>query len=608
LTLALVFGQQCANFTRIYTFEDFDINSFVAFKQRVPSTITFRRGWNGMRTQLRLTMNAQTLADAKNYLFQIIGGEVLTDPKAALTLQVVPPVEEKEASDASTMGSFLGLSFRAAATMAILSGQFVQNALAESMVRQTCRVSADIQVIMAPYYYDYLLATISGGALRVEADSYKFENNTGTLDVDVCLDTEVQATFFQSCDKILTSYGLGLSSAEDLQLTDAFLTFDSVVNPHQVCAFDQTKKLIDVGADEALRAFTCEWAGTPYSGSYCAGSYASFDFKAYAVQLQQSKTSPNYADLFKAVENLQSNFEKLGDAWSNFVAYWLLDKVCVNWKIDNVNCDVAGNGCPAEGDVCCVPGKGCIFPDETSGTCAGKDWSDPWGYAGKVVARRDLEERQTTLSGPACSGNHPLIGKPGVCLEKSVCTAKGGETRVGLCPTFGATILCCAGRGFNYQYQSAPGLCGPYAGQQTFSIQGNGGRTFTVTKILREHLVDPSAFAAAPTARDNTMTTTTACAFSKLRAAALQSGVNIKINSGFRTLARQQYFWNCYQTKSCNNGNLAARPGTSNHGVGIALDLNTASGGVYTWMTNNARKYGFVRTVPSETWHWEYRP
>jgi len=125
---------------------------------------------------------------------------------------------------------------------------------------------------------------------------------------------------------------------------------------------------------------------------------------------------------------------------------------------------------------------------------------------------------------------------------------------------------------------------------------------------LREHLVDTSAYAAAPTARDNTMTTSTACAFSKMRTAALRSGVNIKINSGFRTLSRQNYFWNCYQTKRCNNGNLAARPGTSNHGIGIALDLNAASAGVYSWLANNARTYGFVRTVPSENWHWEYRP
>jgi hypothetical protein len=32
------------------------------------------------------------------------------------------------------------------------------------------------------------------------------------------------------------------------------------------------------------------------------------------------------------------------------------------------------------------------------------------------------------------------------------------------------------------------------------------------------------------------------------------------VNEGHRTMARQQYFYNCYLCKCCNNGNLAARP------------------------------------------------
>jgi peptidoglycan hydrolase-like protein with peptidoglycan-binding domain len=99
----------------------------------------------------------------------------------------------------------------------------------------------------------------------------------------------------------------------------------------------------------------------------------------------------------------------------------------------------------------------------------------------------------------------------------------------------------------------------------------------------------------------------TACAFLTMANAARGAGLNIQINSGFRTMEEQQYFWNCYQTKKCNNGNLAARPGYSNHQNGIALDLNVG-GGVYGWLSSNAHKFGFIRTVPSENWHWEYRP
>ncbi|MFU8803010.1 MAG: cell wall-binding repeat-containing protein [Bradymonadaceae bacterium] len=99
----------------------------------------------------------------------------------------------------------------------------------------------------------------------------------------------------------------------------------------------------------------------------------------------------------------------------------------------------------------------------------------------------------------------------------------------------------------------------------------------------------------------------TASAFEKMRLDARRSGVNISVVSGFRTMAQQEYFYNCYRTKRCNNGNLAARPGYSNHQDGRALDLNTRGAGVYNWLSRNASRYGFQRTVPSEPWHWEYR-
>lgn len=98
----------------------------------------------------------------------------------------------------------------------------------------------------------------------------------------------------------------------------------------------------------------------------------------------------------------------------------------------------------------------------------------------------------------------------------------------------------------------------------------------------------------------------TANAYSVMQAAAARQGVYLSVVSGFRTMAEQQYLYNCYLTGSCNNGNLAARPGYSNHQSGHALDLNTSAGGVYNWLAANAAAYGFSRTVPSEPWHWEW--
>lgn len=59
-----------------------------------------------------------------------------------------------------------------------------------------------------------------------------------------------------------------------------------------------------------------------------------------------------------------------------------------------------------------------------------------------------------------------------------------------------------------------------------------------------------------------------------------------------------------------------APPGHSNHGSGIAVDFNTGGrknfGPLreqnYIWLAKNAHKFGFIRTVSSEEWHFEYLP
>ena len=56
-----------------------------------------------------------------------------------------------------------------------------------------------------------------------------------------------------------------------------------------------------------------------------------------------------------------------------------------------------------------------------------------------------------------------------------------------------------------------------------------------------------------------------------------------------------------------------APPGASNHGNGIALDLNTGTkdkntlnAAIYTWLCKNSYRFGFVRAVRTEEWHFEY--
>lgn len=99
----------------------------------------------------------------------------------------------------------------------------------------------------------------------------------------------------------------------------------------------------------------------------------------------------------------------------------------------------------------------------------------------------------------------------------------------------------------------------------------------------------------------------TANAYYVMQQAAAADGVTLRIVSGFRTNAQQRYLYNCYINRNCNNGNLAAFPGYSNHQSGSALDLNTRGAGVYNWLNRNGARFGFIRTVPSERWHWEWR-
>jgi len=120
-------------------------------------------------------------------------------------------------------------------------------------------------------------------------------------------------------------------------------------------------------------------------------------------------------------------------------------------------------------------------------------------------------------------------------------------------------------------------------------------------------------------------------AFLDMRAAAEKDGIKITISSAFRSpydsinaksesgvkvsASSQQHLYDLYLA---GKGNLAAKPGGSNHGNGIGLDLNAGgkskgrfinvNRNVYTWLVKNSWKYGFIRSVAAEEWHYDYLP
>lgn len=75
--------------------------------------------------------------------------------------------------------------------------------------------------------------------------------------------------------------------------------------------------------------------------------------------------------------------------------------------------------------------------------------------------------------------------------------------------------------------------------------------------------------------------------------------------TAYRTYAEQEYFWDQYQN---HGGNLAARPGESNHGLGLAIDLATQQ--MRNIVDKIGEKYGFAKKwsdAPGEWWHIKWR-
>jgi hypothetical protein len=91
-------------------------------------------------------------------------------------------------------------------------------------------------------------------------------------------------------------------------------------------------------------------------------------------------------------------------------------------------------------------------------------------------------------------------------------------------------------------------------------------------------------------------------------------GHPICFNDAYRSLSQQ------YAIKA-RRGGYAARPGTSEHGWGLAVDLcdgvdEGPRSATYAWMRANAPAYGWENPTwarsggagPYEPWHWEYMP
>ncbi len=114
--------------------------------------------------------------------------------------------------------------------------------------------------------------------------------------------------------------------------------------------------------------------------------------------------------------------------------------------------------------------------------------------------------------------------------------------------------------------------------------------------------------------RDHQLRADAAVAIAKLNVAYTKRfGHPICFNDAYRSLSEQ------YAIKA-RRGGYAARPGTSEHGWGLAVDLcdgvdQGPSSPTYAWLRANAPAYGWENPLwarggggPYEPWHWEYMP
>ena len=108
-----------------------------------------------------------------------------------------------------------------------------------------------------------------------------------------------------------------------------------------------------------------------------------------------------------------------------------------------------------------------------------------------------------------------------------------------------------------------------------------------------------------------------------MKSDALALGLNLWIQSGYRSYTLQQKLYNNYVSRDGVEAadRYSARPGHSEHQTGFAFDLNTITDSFqYTdegkWVNENAYKYGFILRYPKgkefitgykyESWHLRY--
>jgi len=109
----------------------------------------------------------------------------------------------------------------------------------------------------------------------------------------------------------------------------------------------------------------------------------------------------------------------------------------------------------------------------------------------------------------------------------------------------------------------------------------------------------PNTYATGPNLVQFYLTEPALAALEQAQAAMVRAGGSILITDAFRDWDTQMH---AYQTKP----GIAVHPSKSNHPLGVAIDIKP--GGVSQQaMETILAPFGWVRTVPHEPWHFDYK-
>jgi LAS superfamily LD-carboxypeptidase LdcB len=123
--------------------------------------------------------------------------------------------------------------------------------------------------------------------------------------------------------------------------------------------------------------------------------------------------------------------------------------------------------------------------------------------------------------------------------------------------------------------------------------------------------LDPSALCSLDGAPGHALRADAAAAFNRMTAAAREErGAHLCVNDSYRSYAGQV---SVFRRKP----QFAAVPGTSRHGLGLAVDLGCGAerfgSSTYRWLKANAGRFGWTHPAWAEPggglpepWHWEY--